>query len=172
MNTPTMDLYAVGAYGRQANSADWHNGKDFAVTQYDIRDPVKGGRYFSKRDSRLLYERGYKRIVFHAAQGGIGTLAFVVDLEAIFGGAAEQAIKAAMLPKKEVEEVRDTFTRVFGVGAGLADEAPSFHSGGGGDFGGAGASGGWDKIDTSVDLTPSNDNSSTSDSSGSNPSEG
>jgi hypothetical protein len=50
-----MILHAQGAYGRTASEADWDTGKDFRVV---------GGSYFSKRDTKLLKQQGYNRIVF------------------------------------------------------------------------------------------------------------
>lgn len=45
-------VYAVGAYGRLATTADWNRGKDFRV----VRSPPGwvGGPYFSSRDCAAI----------------------------------------------------------------------------------------------------------------------
>lgn len=49
-------MIAVGAYGREANAADWNKGKDFKV--------YPSGPYFSNRDLGAILESGKEIIVF------------------------------------------------------------------------------------------------------------
>lgn len=64
-------LFATGAYGREANAADWNEGKDFKVHP--------DGPYFSNRDLGTLLESGKELIVF---LDRFGDYAFTVVLRA------------------------------------------------------------------------------------------
>jgi len=67
-----MKLRAIGAYGRQAQKADWSAGKDFRVL---------GGPYFSNRDAPELLKAGFTEIDFYEIQPFMGpTVKFTVGL--------------------------------------------------------------------------------------------
>lgn len=61
-------LVAIGAYGREANEADWLAGKDFQI---------QAGPYFSIRDLETIKADGVTQIIFYNRQG---YLAFIKDL--------------------------------------------------------------------------------------------
>jgi hypothetical protein len=62
-------ILAGGAYGRDANEADWKAGKDFHIMC---------GPYFSIRDLPTIKAEGNKQIVFLTKTG---YTAFIIDIE-------------------------------------------------------------------------------------------
>lgn len=61
-------LQALGAYGKEANEADWKAGKDFKILH---------GPYFSIRDVETMKREGVTQIIFLNARGFV---AFTKDL--------------------------------------------------------------------------------------------
>jgi len=48
-------VYVLGAYGREANQADWKAGKDFHILH---------GPYFSIRDYEAMKAEGIEQLIF------------------------------------------------------------------------------------------------------------
>lgn len=55
-------VYATGAYGREANKADWKAGKDFRIMS---------GPYFSIRDYEAMKAEGIGQIIFVNARNSV-----------------------------------------------------------------------------------------------------
>lgn len=59
-----MIMFAYGAYGREANIADWVDGRDFSTAGTT-------GPYFSIRDYAALRSAGYTEIQFLCNRGWV-----------------------------------------------------------------------------------------------------
>lgn len=59
-------LFAEGAYGRKPTVQDWKNGKDFVALR---SDKFVDNMYFNIEDVEMIYDLGYRKIVFGGAEG-------------------------------------------------------------------------------------------------------